>query len=64
MTNGDKIRAMTDEKLSVVIKCPIEIGDAEIPYPIEIGNAEILCDLSVECDCLKCAPFWLKEVAK
>lgn len=50
MTNGDRLRQMSDEELAVTIMCPNEMG-----------MAEIACDHSDSCDCCKCCLDWLKE---
>lgn len=51
-TNADHIRAMSDEKLAVMLKCPNEMGMAEIP-----------CDHSDDKNCRKCLLAWLKQPA-
>lgn len=50
MTNGDKIRRMSDEELAVTIECPNETG-----------HAEIECDHSDDCNCYECCYNWLRE---
>lgn len=49
MTNGDKIRAMTDEDLAMNIMCPNENG---------LGDIE--CDRDDSCNCYNCILKWLK----
>ena len=49
VTNGDKIRAMTDEELAVVIMCPHE-------------SEQTLCTRPE--DCLSCCIEWLKQPAE
>lgn len=49
MTNGDKIRAMSDEELARIIMCP---NDA--------GIAEITCSKNESCDCYACCLNWLE----
>lgn len=50
-TNADRIRAMSDEELSMVIVCPMEI----------IGSSFSNCTL--ETGCLACSLKWLKGIA-
>ena len=47
-TNGDRIRAMTDEELAVVVMCPKEIGH------------DVL-DCCLFPTCTECALAWLKQ---
>lgn len=49
MTNADRIRAMSDEELAVVIMCPHE-------------SEQTLCTRPE--DCLSCCIEWLKQPAK
>lgn len=49
MTNGDRIRAMTDEELADIICCPIN-GDTGLCLGIY--------------DCLACCLKWLKQPAE
>lgn len=49
MTNPDMIRAMSDEELAANLRCPNEMGIADIP-----------CD---KCDCYKCLLDWLRQSA-
>lgn len=46
MTNGDRIRSMTDEELAVIIMCPQSI-DVSMCLP--------------DHDCVKCALEWLQS---
>ena len=48
-TNADRIRAMTDEDLAMVMMCPNESG-----------IAEIACDKSDSCNCYECLLKWLQ----
>ena len=50
MTNADRIRAMTDEQLAVVIMCPKEIGGA------------VSCEVDVPC--VECCQKWLQQPAE
>lgn len=50
MTNGDRIRAMSDEELALTIMCP---NDA--------GLAEIECAPLDENGCAQCTLDWLQE---
>lgn len=50
MTNGDRIRAMSDEELAMVIMCPNENGLSEIG-----------CDHSDNCNCYECTKKWLQS---
>lgn len=50
MTNGDRIRNMSDKELAVTLMCPNEMGMAEIP-----------CDHSDSCNCWKCLLYWLQQ---
>lgn len=49
MTNGDRIRAMSDEELADIICCPID-GDTGLCLGIY--------------DCLACCLKWLKQPAE
>ena len=53
ITNADRIRAMTDEELAVVIMCPIELDGRNDP-----------CDKGLAYSCLECCLQWLQEPAK
>lgn len=50
MTNGDRIRTMSDEQLALTIMCPNDTG-----------LAEIACDHSDDLNCAQCTPDWLQE---
>lgn len=50
MTNGDRVRAMSDEEMAVTMMCPNEAGLAEID-----------CDKSDDKNCCKCCLEWLKK---
>lgn len=53
MTNGDRIRQMTDEELCIALRCPyLFIEKYEVPPCIG------------EPDCEHCIPFWLKQEAE
>ena len=52
-TNADRIRAMSDQELAVVIMCPMEIEDK---------NAA--CDKGLAYSCVECSLQWLQEPAK
>lgn len=52
-TNADRIRAMSDEELAMVMMCPNENGLAEID-----------CDKSDSCNCYECLLKWLQEKAE
>ena len=47
-TNGDVIRAMSNEELAVTLMCPNEMG-----------MADIQCDRSDKSNCVKCLYDWL-----
>ena len=49
-TNADRIRAMSDEELAMVMMCPNENGLAEID-----------CDKSDSCNCYECLLKLLQE---
>ena len=49
-TNADRIRAMSNEELAMVMMCPNENGLAEID-----------CDKSDSCNCYGCLLKWLQE---
>ena len=51
-TNGDLIRAMSDEELAVTILCPNDTG-----------MADILCDHGDDKDCYDCTLKWLRQKA-
>lgn len=53
-TNGDRIRAMSDEELSVVLECP------------HLSDPDICCVESDECSdgCDKCVLKWLQDPAE
>lgn len=53
MTNGDKIRAMSDEELAVTLMCPNDMGMSDIE-----------CDKSDDCNCAQCLYAWLKQEVK
>ena len=46
MTNGDKIREMSNSELAEIIACPYDFG-------------EVLCDEKM--DCLTCCQEWLER---
>ena len=50
MTNGDRIREMSDEELAVTLMCPNDMGMADIP-----------CTHSDSCNCRQCLLDWLKQ---
>lgn len=50
MTNGDRIREMSDEELAVTLMCPNDMGMADIP-----------CTHSDSCNCCQCLLDWLKQ---
>lgn len=50
MTNGDRIRYMSDEKLAEILSCPNESG-----------QAEIRCKYDGDCDCYECVLNWLRK---
>lgn len=52
-TNGDQIRAMSNEELAVTLMCPNEMGMADIP-----------CDHSDEKNCCRCLLDWLNSEVK
>ena len=54
MTNGDKIRQMTDEKLAEFLLCPYE-DSAEM-----LKNCEIFKGLNIEKRCQECTAAWLR----
>lgn len=50
MTQGDRIRSMSDEELAMCMMCPNENG-----------LAEINCDHSDNCNCHGCILRWLRS---
>lgn len=59
MTNGDKIRSMTDEELAEFIS-RIQIGDfSNLDYGKTFCD---LCNEQYECD--DCLKWWIKQQAK
>ena len=50
ITNGQKVRKMTDEELAMNMMCPNESG---------IG--EIKCNRDDKCNCYECLLVWLKS---
>ena len=52
-TNGDRIRAMSNEELAMNMMCPNENGLGEID-----------CNKSDNCNCYECLMNWLKREAK
>lgn len=52
MTNGSKIRSMSDEELSKVIMCPVAY------------NNRFRCKYNILKDCYKCCEDWLKQEAE
>lgn len=63
MTNGDRIRNMTDEELAVIIMCPYDTaGDPiDIMPCIKDGGVQELVD---EKTCRRCCIAWLKRNAE
>ena len=63
MTNGDKIRNMTDEELAFILMCPYDTaGD-----PIDIMpcvTAERTQEFVSPKECMECMAAWLKKEAK
>lgn len=58
-TNGDKIRAMTDEELGMVIMCPYDTaGPAEEIMPC---IKEVDGDAPTQKNCYECSRAWLKK---
>lgn len=55
MTNGDRIRTLSNEHLALVLMCPIEAGIAEI------GDFDCAKNGHGEHNCLKCALDWLNK---
>ena len=53
MTNGDRIRHMTDEELAVTLMCPAE-------YDISF-NKNKQCNGDMNRNCHKCTLEWLKS---
>lgn len=49
VSNGDRIRQMSDEELAVTLMCPNEMG-----------VAEIVCARDDSCNCCKCLHDWLQ----
>ena len=64
MTNGDKIRAMTDEKLAKIL---IEVNDfgCSIPFCQNKPECNVLLDKDMLTDahCIVCMLEWLKQPA-
>lgn len=60
MTNGDRIRNMTDEQLTDIILCPYDTaGDpVDIMPCVKDGNIQELVSVDV---CKKCMTDWLKK---
>jgi len=50
MTNGDKIRAMTDDELAEVIMCPTDAGLSLLECPKR--------------NCVDCCKDWLRQEAE
>ncbi|TQI66232.1 hypothetical protein [Clostridium sp. KNHs216] len=50
MSNGDRIRGMSNEELAVTLMCPNEMGMAEIE-----------CDHSDDKNCCQCLLNWLNQ---
>lgn len=48
MTNGDRIREMSDEELAVIIMCPYDID-------------QDMCICDIEMGCIECSRRWLEE---
>lgn len=53
MTNGDRIRAMSDKELAEVIMCPMEFN-----------GIKDLCAKNPGFTCVECSLQWLQEPAK
>lgn len=60
MTNGDRIRNMTDEQLTDVILCPYDTAGEplDIMPCVKDGNIQELVDVGF---CRKCMTDWLKK---
>ena len=60
MTNGDRIRQMTDDQLTEIIMCPYDTAGnaADIMPCIEEGNVQKLVS---ESECRSCCLNWLKR---
>ena len=54
MTNGDRIRQMTDEEMSEIIMCPYD-DIAEM-----LKNCEIFKGVNKEKRCQECTAAWLR----
>lgn len=50
MTNGDRIRRMSNEELAVIVMCPYETDPD-------------MCICNTEMGCLECCRRWLEEEA-
>ena len=60
MTNGDKIRKMTDEELAHIIMCPYDtVGDDITP----IMPCLVINDITTAETCRKCTMEWLAKEA-
>lgn len=63
VTNGDKIRAMTDEELAAVIMCPYDTAGDPIdimPCVLEDGTQEFVPTNK----CMACSVAWLQRESK
>lgn len=60
MTNGDRIRAMSDEELAVIILCPYDTAGepANIMPCIKDGNVQ---EFVSQEECKKCIVEWLER---
>ena len=60
MTNGDRIRNMTDEQLTDIILCPYDTAGepADIMPCIKDGNTQEFVSVDI---CKKCMTDWLKK---
>lgn len=60
MTNGDKIRNMTDEELAVVLMCPYDTAGAELDIMpcVKDGNVQ---EFASPKDCRACSIKWLQR---
>lgn len=56
MTNGDRIRAMSDEELMKIIGCPYDTKDGEL----HLDNCSRYDKGGYNFDCEKCVMDWLK----
>lgn len=53
MTNGDRIRQMSDEELAVTLMCPAEYDDG--------FNKNKNCNAEMDKYCCKCVLKWLQS---